>query len=157
MAEHVLEFDCECEDCSATGLYQGMGERNGAAIVCYHCDGTGKVHRKLTYRDFEGRKRKDGIRRIYQTNPGIGIGEGNGYVLEDFGGMPYEAWLEGCSFGPGMEDRKHTCPAWFYQSADYKKKPDWHECLDSLGGTFSQCPHFCNKSACWQRWDKEFT
>jgi hypothetical protein len=49
--------------------------------------------------------------------------------------------------------RKYTCPAWWYQSADYKKKPNWKECLAC--GSFSSCKHFSIKQNCWDRFDKE--
>ena len=43
MGEHVIEFDCECESCKGTGLYVGMAEREGSAVVCHTCKGTGKT------------------------------------------------------------------------------------------------------------------
>lgn len=150
---HVIEFDQECPSYKGTGLYQGMGESPKAAVVCHMCEGSGCKHTKIEYDDFVERKKRDGVVRVYRTNPGIKIGEGNGHKLEDFGGMPYEDWLEGESFYPGTEDRQHTCPAWFYQSADSSKKPDWKECG---WGMFSDCKHFPCKSECWKRWDKEF-
>lgn len=30
----------ECQACKGTGLYKGMAERDGAAVVCSHCHGT---------------------------------------------------------------------------------------------------------------------
>jgi hypothetical protein len=68
--------------------------------------------------------------------------------------MPYKDWLAGKKWKPGMEDRQHTCPAWFYQSFDYNLKPDWKECCGC--GSFSGCDSFPIKSECWKRWDKEF-
>jgi len=49
--------------------------------------------------------------------------------------------------------RNYTCPAWWYQIADYKRKPDWDECL--ILGSFSSCAHFSKKEKCWEKWDKE--
>jgi len=69
--------------------------------------------------------------------------------------MPIADWLSGKEFEIGMENRKHTCPAWWYQTADYKKKPDWKECWSNSGGSFSQCKYFSVKHACWERWEKE--
>ena len=152
--KHVVEFDEKCKSCGGTGLYVGIGERNGAAVVCHTCNGTGKHHFKYEYEDVEGRKKNDEVERVYEANVGIGIGKGNNYSLEDFGGMPYKDWLKGKSFPPKSEMRRFVCPTWWYQSVDYDKKPHWKECH---WGGFSECPHFHNKNKCWERWDKEFS
>lgn len=156
MSHHVQKIECACESCGATGLYVGYAERNGAAVVCHTCDGTGKVTRKIEWDEFDGRKTRRGIKRVFGVNPGIGIGENKemGLKLKDFGGMSYAEWRAGKKWKPGMEDRKHTCPAWFYQSFNYDLKPDWKEC--SCCGSFSDCESFADKGACWKRWDKEF-
>jgi hypothetical protein len=150
----VIEFDEKCQSCGGTGLYCGMAERNGAAIVCHTCKGTGRHKFRHEYEEFNGRVDRPGVVRVYQTNPGIMIGTGNGHRLEDFGGMPVKEWEAGLPFLPGMENRAFTCPCWWYQSADYKLKPDWRECNESLGRSFSGCPHFANKAECWKRWDR---
>lgn len=153
MSHHQIEV--ACVECGATGLYSGMGERDGAAVVCFRCKGTGAA--TVTYDDFEGRKPpRKAVRRVYQTNPGICIGEGNGHKLEDFGGVPYEDWKRDGSFPKrGAENREFTCPAWWYQSADYKRKPDWDACNSQLGSSFSSCRYFASKKNCWKRFDEE--
>lgn len=149
-----IEFDEVCKSCKGTGLYSGMGERDGAAVVCHTCHGTGRHHFEYDYEEFKRRSSPPkSVVRVYRVNPGIGIGEGKGHRLTDFGGIPIKAWLAGGEFPPGTEDRGHTCPAWFYQSADYKKKPDWATCGF---GSFCDCDSFKNKEKCWERWDKEF-
>ena len=148
----VFEVDEVCTDCNGTGLYVGMAERDGAAVVCHSCKGSGRYHFKHEYEVFERRSERYEIKRVYQANPGICIGAGNGYKLEDFGGMPYKEWVQGFEFKIGMENRNHTCPAQYYQSANYKLKPDWDECGF---GMFSACEHFKNKSECWKRFDIE--
>lgn len=150
-----IEMNIECRSCGGTGLYAGLGEGDGAAVVCHTCKGTGCEHYKLDYQPFTERQDREGIERVYRVNPGIYIGTGNGHTLEDFGGMPYEDWREGASWPAGSEDRQHTCPAWYYQIADYAKKPNWAKCV-GLGGTFFNCPHFEDKAKCWARWDEEF-
>lgn len=158
MSEHIVEYDCICESCGATGLYCGFAERDGAAVVCRECNGTGKKHVKFRYRDFEGKKPRKDIKRVFQANPGITVGAGETkthetLILEDFGGMPYEDWLAGKRFPEKSEMRRFTCPAEWYQSVDYKRKPDWKECI--CCGVFSGCKNFVNRSACWARWDAE--
>ena len=153
--KHKIEYDCQCDTCEGTGLYQGMGERDGFAVVCHRCEGTGKRHEVITYRDFNGQKRRKGVKQVLEVNPGIGAGvsEEHGLTLESFGGIPYKDWVEGKPFPLGSEMRAFTCPAWWYQSADYDKKPNWNWCR-ALGG-FSACSHFKTKELCWARWDKE--
>jgi len=144
-----IEFDEQCKACNGTGLYKGMGEKDGYAVVCHTCEGTGKHHYVHEYEEFTGKKERNGIKQVVKTNPGIYLG-GN----LDFGGMSYEDWKQGKPFPPKSEMRKHTCPAWWYQSADYDKKPCWKECGF---GSFSACKHFPDKDKCWERWDKEYT
>jgi len=157
MSHHVIEFDQKCKLCKGTGLDVGYAEMDGAAVVCGACGGTGCNHTKIEYDDFEGRIARDDIERVYEVNPGIVIRKDKAsgeYGLSDFGGMPYLAWVRGDKFGPGTENRKLTCPAWWYQSVDYEKKPDWPDCVGI--GSFSSCNHFKDKAKCWERWDKEF-
>jgi hypothetical protein len=87
-----------------------------------------------------------------QVNPGIVLGGPKGKF--DFGGMSYKDWSDGKLFLPKSEMREFTCPAWWYQIADYSKKPRWDGCIHV--GSFSGCKHFGQKCECWERWDKEF-
>jgi len=155
MAKHDFEQKAKCTDCGGTGLYVGLAERDGAAVVCYVCKGTGCKTIKITWKDFEGRIPRREIKRVYEVNPGIVIGGGQGgeFRLGDFGGMPYAAWASGKPFPAKSENRKFTCPAWWYQSADYDKRPKWKECIGC--GSFYDCEHFGNKEKCWERFDKE--
>jgi len=70
--------------------------------------------------------------------------------------MPYKDWLSGKPFLRGMENRKFTCPAWWYQSANYELKPSWDDNHRHCGfGSFSACKYFPQKEGCWEKWDKE--
>lgn len=157
--KHTIEYDCKCYSCSGTGLYVGIAEHDGAAVVCYDCKGTGLVHKKIEYEDFEGRVLRTNIDRVFYTSCGIviGIGRDKQYKLKDFGGMPYKEWFADQSFPEKSEMRLFTCPQWYYQSADYEKKPDFEECKSNYGGAFSGCASFPNKEKCWERFDKEPT
>lgn len=151
----TISHDEKCKSCNGTGLYVGMAERNGSAIVCHTCNGTGCHKFTHEYEEFSGRVKRKDVDRVYQTNPGICIGTGNNHKLEDFGGISIEDWESGVPFSVGTENRKFTCPCWWYQSADYKLKPNWKECNESLGSSFSQCKHFAHKDDCWKRFDSE--
>jgi hypothetical protein len=145
-----FEAYIECPKCSGTGIYSGMAEGDGAGVVCSHCKGTGCYHYVYEYEPFVERKVRTDIKRVYETNPGIKIGEGGGYRLEDFGGISYEEFLAGKPFPKGSEDRQHTCPAWWRQTLG-KKQPDW--CVARAGQMFSQCRCFSEKEKCWKLYD----
>lgn len=153
MAHHREEHEAACDACKATGLYVGLAEKNGSAVVCHTCRGTGRVIKIIEWDDFQGRRPRPGVVHVVQVNPGIGIGCGGGYTFRDFGGMSYEDWRDGRPFPPKSEMRKFTCPAWWWQSADYSKKPNWEECI--IAGSFSSCEHFKDKAGCWARFDRE--
>ena len=142
-------IECECEACDGTGLYVGFGEGKGVAVECKSCDGTGKSFVK--YKPFEGRKKREGITRVIQCNPGWKVSAD----MRETGGLPYEEWAEGKPFPLGSEMREFVCPAWWYQSADYKKKPEWEQCDRMLGRVFSDCELFGKKDGCWARFDIE--
>lgn len=155
----IIEYDAECEPCGGTGLYVGMGERNGSAVVCNKCNGSGKVHVRIEYNTFEKRKERKEIERVFEVNPGFVIGagvvDGENITLEDFGGISYNDWKSGKKFERGSEMKKFTCPAWWYQSANYSLKPKWKECCGA-GYGFASCPHFKNKHKCWEKFNKEY-
>lgn len=150
----IFSTEAVCRACKGTGLYVGMCERSGAAVVCQTCKGSGCETIVVPYEPFVARKLAPDVRHVYRTNPGIVIGEAAGVCkLTDFGGMPVVDWLAGKPFPPGSEDRQHTCPSWWYQSADYSRKPKWPEC--QFGVPFSDCDRFPNKAACWAKFDAE--
>lgn len=148
-----LEFDKRCNSCEGTGLYVGMAERDGFAVVCHTCSGTGSVHVVIEYDDDTTKQPAHaGVSRVLRVNPGIVAAPG---VVP--GGVSLAEWqADPTSVNqPGAEMRKHTCPAWWYQLADYTRKPDWPECGDALGRSFSDCSSFPTKAACWRKWDAE--
>lgn len=150
MAHHKIEI--QCKSCKGTGLYVGMCERGGAAVVCVICEGTGQT--TLEYDTFEGRKERDDISWVLEANPGIVIGEGKDLQFRDFGGMTYLAWKNGRFFNRGLEMRNFTCPAWWFQAAASDKPPRWDECVGP-GGSFPNCDHFEQKEKCWRFFDCE--
>lgn len=151
----TIELWEKCKACKGTGLYRGMAEADGAAIVCRSCGGTGRYHFVHEYEEFEGKIKATGIKQVFKTNPGIMLGVTDDVTLEDFGGMSYNDWIAGKPFPPKSENRKYTCPAWWYQTEDYKKKPKWKGC-GIAGIAFSSCKFFGSKDECWARWDTEF-
>ena len=65
----------ECPDCSGTGLYSGMCEGPGKAVICISCEGKG--WRYHFYKIFTSRKRRNGIKEInYSRGNFIATGVG---------------------------------------------------------------------------------
>ncbi len=52
----------ECPSCNGTGLYAGMCEGPGEAVICIRCGGKGWSY--YTYTPFRGRKKREGITKI---------------------------------------------------------------------------------------------
>ncbi len=157
--KNKLEIDRECESCKSTGLYVGMAEGAGSAVVCHTCKGEGHYEEIIRWTEFKRLKEKKGIKRVFASACGIGIGEGTvdgrTLKLEDFGGIEYDEWLQmknKMKFPKGTEMREFTCPAWFWQNVDSDKKPEWNEC--QRFGSFSRCPHFGTKYKCWEKYDR---
>ena len=149
----TIEWVQECESCSGTGLYQGVAERDGAAVVCVTCKGTGRQHVKHEYNEFTGRKKAENVSRVYRTGAGIVLAPS-----VTSGGVPLEEWERNPDSvnAKGAELRSHTCPRWWLQVTDYDRQPKWDECKNvSLGGSFSKCHYFPRKAACWTRLDEE--
>ena len=57
-----LSVESECESCDGTGLYCGMAEPKGTAVVCLSCNGTGC--RTIHYTPFSRRKEKRGVHTV---------------------------------------------------------------------------------------------
>lgn len=55
----------ECSECHGTGLYSGMCEGKGEAVICCRCDGKGWVFHH--FNTFEGRKKKRGIKTVRKS------------------------------------------------------------------------------------------
>jgi len=143
---HRIEFAEQCKACEGTGLYVGLAEHDGAAVVCHICKGAGCHHAIVEYDDFTVRKPREDIKRVFQTSSGICTG---GEDLSKFGGITYREWQQGAPFGSGTEMRNYTCPCWWGQSTgkEYSLPP---RCSLLCGGRFSGCEFFSDKAACWK-------
>ena len=148
--KRVIAWTQECKDCQGTGLYVGIAERDGAAVICHTCKGKGVQHISREYYEFTGRKRREEVKQVYAAACGIIL---NPDVTP--GGVSYEEFLEDGESPKkiGREIREHTCPAWYWQSVNYDLKPRWDACLGA--GRFADCRNFVTKDQCWEKFDQE--
>lgn len=112
MSDKILwEADIECVACGGDGLYVGMCERDGAAVICHRCKGTGRQHVKHEYTAFTKRKTNPEIQRVYNAAGGYCISAKdvttedskteNGRTIHfSRAGVSYEEWLEGVKPSP---------------------------------------------------------
>ena len=141
------ELTIECRSCNATGIYQGLAERNGIVIVCSTCGGSGAEtvsHTLFT-------------ERHVVSWPTTVFAAGTQYVMSDEarGGVPYSDWLvdPDSARADGAEARDYACPASWYSTVDMARHPGWPECDLPIATTFMDCPLFSAKEKCWERWD----
>lgn len=73
-----------CEECSGTGLYSGVCEKKGEAVICLRCGGSGCLI--YWYTPFKSRKPRRGVRSVRPSRgtflaTGVGgIGESMTYA-----------------------------------------------------------------------------
>jgi hypothetical protein len=78
----------ECVSCNGTGLYCGFAEAKGTAVICLGCKGQG--WQESTFRKFDGRKRKNGVKAISKSR-GSFIATGVGAVGDSMTYAEFEA------------------------------------------------------------------
>lgn len=154
MNENRIKLEVECDVCGGTGLYSGMAERDECAVVCSYCKGTGKA--TISYNEFTGRKKKNGIKRVFARSCGFVHSHKdivvNGKEIKfSEGGCTYNEWLNGAKPKP-VKDL--YCP-YMWDNKGIDKEP-LDNCKDvGLGGSISDCKHFNNKHICWKRYKGE--
>ena len=146
----VLEGECQCDTCKGSGLYQGMCEKDGAAVTCNRCDGTGKIQIKSSYVKFTSRKIKKNVNRVYDDSMGYVITDhdvtqhGVHYPFGQYG-CAYEDWLKGAKPIPL---KFLGCPM-IHDQCEARKKIK--RCDDkNWGGKISDCQHYQDKAKCWE-------
>lgn len=148
----VFECKIECQSCGGTGLYVGMAERDGAAVVCSHCKGTGCYNHKFTYISFTERVRRDDVRRVFKTSCGfVHTPEDIVFEGEDIkfsqSGASYEEWLIGKS---PLPMKTLYCPKlWTGQKWDSEKCKKHCRLSDSI----YNCPMLGKMAECWDEYE----
>ena len=157
----MSELDIQCKSCSGTGLYVGMAEKDGCAVVCTTCKGRGG--HILTYTPYTGRKLRADIMRVFKRGCGY-VQSCNDVLTKDGvlikfseGGATYKDWLEGVPLKPVKE---LYCPyMWEGQDMQCSDHPE-HDmymarCRDGLriGEDINKCKHYSDKKQCWDMYE----
>ena len=154
-----IELKVECPFCKGTGLYQGMGEGKGVAVVCYKCAGTGAFMYSYSYEAFTGRKTKEGVQRVYLSGMGYGLGLGKikftdiGEIDMDKEGISYDEFVDGKT---PCHIKKLGCPMRADQGVCHDIKGFTGKCNELNGGWLScitDCKSYRDKDKCWDRFN----
>lgn len=160
----VFKADAECHSCGGTGLYSGFAERDGCAVVCVTCKGTGCEKISINYTPFEKRKERRDIKRVFKSSCGYGhsadtVTTQEGKVVRfDLAGVTYKDWLAG---GKPKPVKELYCPyIWTSQGLQQEKNPQHklyeERCEEALklGSIISNCKLFPEKAKCWKRYEE---
>ena len=157
-----IEMEIECPSCAGTGVYQGMAEGTGTAVVCNKCNGTAKFLYKYQYNEFTGRKRAIGVKQVYlPSRYKLGLGKivfanGIGEIDMDKEGVSYEEFLEG-----KMPEhiKALECPVLANQGACHNLLGFLNMCEEIngsslFGKSITDCKNQPNKLECWKRFER---
>jgi len=152
----TITGEVQCNSCKGTGLYQGMGERDGAFVVCWDCNGTGKENVRIEYIKFKGRVLRSKCKRVYSNGMGYCItdkdivsSQGIKFPFSEFG-CSYKDWQNGVNpiplkfLGCPYQETNQAL-----QSKDvnnlYKLR-----CKNNLGfSDIRHCKLYSDKETCW--------
>lgn len=158
----TVEGTIACESCDGTGLYCGMAERDGAAVVCHTCKGTGMVKFTKTFTEFTERKKRKDVKRVFHSSCGYMMAADDVTTQEGVElhfsryGAKYKDWLNGATPKP-MEEL--YCPYLGtnqeMQSSSHKAHSMYKDaCNVLLGCRIDSCKNWKAKSRCWDRYWK---
>ena len=147
----------ECPSCKGTGVYQGMGEGEGTAVVCHRCNGTGAYQYSYSYKDFTGRNVVENVERVYLSGMGFKLGLGKinfsevGEIDMDKEGVSYPEFIN----GKKPEHIKELAWPMRADQGECHKRPGFvDKCNDLNGGWVSmitKCKKYLHKKECWKR------
>lgn len=151
----MITIKIECSSCKGTGLYKGVAERGGAAVVCHSCNGTGES--TFSYNEFTGRKTKGGINRVYQGSFGYCIGDTD-IVTDDEKEIRFSKF--GCTYGEWLNGKtpEHIKDLYCPYMADNKGMGNepLERCKQGCHGfgSISNCDYYNDKATCWDLLEK---
>lgn len=154
----------QCNSCEGTGLYVGFAERDGASVVCKDCGGTGSKYVYHSFKKFDKRLKREGVKRVYKNGGGyvisakdIKMEDGSVIRMSQFG-VSYDDWLDGKKPIP-IKDL--LCP-YQHKGQDMRGENDVNDlyktrCSKCLrcGSTISDCILRGEMDKCWRIFDGE--
>ena len=155
-----IEMLIECPSCEGTGVYVGMAERAGAAVVCTKCKGTGEYLFTYTYNDFTGRKTREDVQRVYLSGYGYVIApevvnyKGAGEIDMSLEGVSYDEFLKGKM---PQHIKKLGCPMMADQGACHNIEGFTDRCNSFNDGWLSYIPRGANRpnaATCWKLFEE---
>jgi len=150
-----IELSIQCKSCGGTGVYVGMAEHEGAAVVCTTCNGTGEQAYKFEYTPFAGRQVRGGVERVYVSGMGYCIApkkltfDNIGEIDMSREGVSYNEFWNGKM--PGHVE-KLGCPMLADQGACDKIDGFTSECTH---GSLRHCSMQQDKAECWKRFHEQ--
>ena len=159
---YSVNVDIECRSCKGTGLYVGIGERDGAAVICHTCKGTGCENISFTYPKFKQRKRRDDVKRVFKNAfmychcPNDVTSPDDGRLIEfSKGGCSYDEFLQGVQPKPV---KTLYCPyQWTHQNSDGSMDALARSRCDGnvrCGQTYNECKLHCDMAECWRLYEQ---
>lgn len=150
-----IKLKIQCKSCEGTGIYTGMGEKDGAGVICHTCDGSGCQDYSFKYKDFKGRVKCENIKRVYLRGYGYCI---TPKLLTFDSGITIDMTKEGVSYSEFLEGKlpKHiknlVCPMSADQGACHNIKGFTDRCNLLNGSWLSYIPSCkCkDKLRCWK-------
>jgi hypothetical protein len=135
----------ECQSCKGTGLYVGMAEKEGLAVICHDCEGKGYIF--FSYNEFTGKKKRRNITHVISQNPGFMLSPD---YVSDGDKITYDDWYNGKTVVSEFRDK--CCPKQIHNDGG-KACDDAN--TEYLGRWYSECiAHEGHGKACWTRYDK---
>lgn len=153
--DHTIKI--ECSACKGTGLYVGMCEKDGAAVICYQCKGKGAVLFSYNEPPPGSRpRRRDDVVRVFDSTHGYVISandvvtkEGVSFPFSQYG-CTYEDWYDNGAVPKEMV-RLLRCPA----NNAVKDRQGYEFCIQGPGDYIPKCPLLCEKDKCWETYDRQ--
>ena len=159
---YKIDIEIQCRYCRGTGLFIGMSERDGAAVVCQNCKGTGKDAFKRTFSKYKGRLPREDVERVFSTAAGYVISakdvtreDGKACRFSKYG-VKYSLWLKGVKPKP-IEDLH--CP---YQHTSQNMQLPGHPAHNLYqercykqglwGMMITDCKLHPDMAICWKRY-----
>lgn len=149
-----------CQDCDSTGLHVGQLEGDGTATLCATCQGKGYIDAE--YEPFKKRKKRTGVKKVFQSAFGCPIyikGQAM-YELEDSTQIEVDFDKYDCSYKEWLNGEKTpivlqelSCP--LIASSQDIKVVECMGCTEHIvmGTPIGLWDCYKDRSNCWEKYN----